>query len=408
MQSNGYSTMLEPSNAAPKATKAVSLPLLAEARDTPISKSFLQGNNTPNSLASLCIKRIGVENFIELSTKVDMPQKLLQEVLKQELKYEINCLGERLQITLKHNQTIEAAKHDSSRRDSLELNTESWQAFRLPSPEAYRPLLKLFAKVEEELRGETYACPEGPALQSTKTLVQAIYTHAASHGRKTAITVNAEAILEALKDDTLPAELRQIAAAFFIDCVDYLPPNFARNLKCKLLRSIVKSMAPKVAATYLVNMADGMRTILLGNVFGMDADDKQMFNTLLDIADQHPNDRGRASLLVQLVRVIKLQYVWPDPVEFQHKKLEVFAHLPDKGEGCLNLTQAFDCLNALWRATDPRMRDDVQAAAKRIVESTEPLPANEADAIQAHIRSKLSHMTNVEELARLVPRQEAQ
>ena len=423
--------MLPASPAAIRAKQAASFPLAqhAEASSTPINETLRKVDNAPGSLASIAIKCMGLKQFRQLSTVRCMAQGPLQELkelliqeqnelLIQELNCSINGLWEKPQAALKQGSMDYADQEHYFARGHLKLygSPPSWPRLPrdtryLPRPEAYRPVLDGFEKLEQQFAGDVYAGPEGQSLQSTKALLCAMHAHAQvihgsdSHTLTPAHSeVTARAMLTALKDETLPAKLRQIAASLFIDCVRYQPLIVSRQ-ESKILRSIVKSMAPEEAATYLGNMTKGIHTILLGNTRGMDAADKQMFNTLLDIADRHPNDRGRASILVQLLIPIRLLQGWPDRVELEHKILEVFAHLPDKGEGCLSLAQAIYCLQALPSATDPLMRDEVQAAAIRIVKSAVPLPADEADGLRNWLRSHLKQLTNVEQHIRLVPSQ---
>jgi hypothetical protein len=139
------------------------------------------------------------------------------------------------------------------------------------------------------------------------------------------------------------------------------------------------------------------------------AEPRQILNTLLYITNQHPHAQDRSSLLAQLICARNYNLGPPIPEEIPPTTLDILRHLPDKDEGRLSLNDALICLYALPSTPNNFFRDyNVQAAAERIVESTVPLLADEADGMQAWIRSNLSQLTNVDELTRLVPRQEAQ
>lgn len=79
------------------------------------------------------------------------------------------------------------------------------------------------------------------------------------------------------------------------------------------------------------------------------------------------------------------------------------------GPAFMHMKKAATLLDKLPDGIHTIIRDNnVLAAAKRIVESTEPLPANEAERMRRWIRSHLRQLTDAEEVARLVPCQAVQ
>jgi hypothetical protein len=361
-----------------------------------------------------------------IGSLLQAPAKQLHEECIQELNCGINHLLEKLKADLKKDGLDAKEFAHSIAREQLGLHRrpfsqryQSRPTLSLPSPEAYRPLLDLFEKLEQQFGSEAYADPKGQSLQSSKALLCDLSAHAkARHhledlpppqqhsdsfksqresGENEAQST-AKAVLAALQDNTLPAELRQITVSGFANKISYsllLP----REVISRLLWSIVDPMTPEDAATFLGNMPGTLDNLIRG------VDFREMFNKLLSIANKHPHAQNRASLLAQLVETIHSRKVWPVKEEALTKILEIIGHLPDKDEARLNLRDALKFLLALSSASDQLTRNDVKAAAKRIVESTAPLPADEADGLQAWIRLNL-RQPNVDELTRLVPRQQ--